>query len=276
MNSPFMSSLSRYFASGVWQVDFASNPAGAIDALNQWVAQETHGHITTLFNPGAITKQTALVLANAVYFKAPWEQPFTGTTSNGSFSITNGTSTSVPFMHTPANEPLDVSAFVGSGVDAVQLPYQGGRLAALIIMPTSKSIAKFSASLTQADLAQFVSSLAPAAVDLALPSLSLSASHELVPTLKILGMQDAFDSSKANFSGVSSVPLFVTDVAQKDTLSVTQWGSEAAAATGIAMRTSARPSALVLTIDHPYLFFIRDTHTGQILFEAQIVNPAVG
>ena len=274
MDPTFMSSLSRYFASGVWQVDFASNPSGAIEALNRWVAQKTGGHITTLFAPGAITHQTALVLANAVYFKAAWQEPFTGATSNGPFHLPDGTTTSVPYLRTPVNAPLDGSALVGSAVDAVQLPYKGGRLAALIIMPTSQSISAFSASLSQAGLAHIVSGLAPSALDLAMPSLSLTASHELVPTLKALGMDNAFDPNTADFSAMTSTPLVVTDVVQKDTLSVTQWGSEATAATGISMATSARRAALALAIDRPYLFLIRDRQTGAILFEAQVVDPA--
>jgi serpin B len=274
MDPIFMSSLSRYFASGIWQVDFASNPAGAIDALNRWVTQKTRGHITSLFAPGTITNQTALILANAVYFKAAWQEPFTGATSDGSFRLPNGTTTSVPYLHTPVNGPLDGSAFVGSGVDAVQLPYRGGRLAALIIMPTSQPISEFSASLSQAGLAHIVSGLAPSALDLAMPSFSLTASHELVPTLKSLGMENAFDPGPADFSGMTSTPLVVTDVAQKDTLRVTRWGSEASAATGISMASSARRAALALVIDRPYLFLIRDQQTGEILFEAQVVDPA--
>ena len=275
MDPTFMSSLSRYFAAGIWQVDFASDPAGAVDALNRWVTRETRGHITTLFAPGAITNQTALILANAVYFKAAWQEPFSSTTSDGPFRLPDGTTATVPYVRTPVNGPLAGSAFVGSGVDAVQLPYRGGRLAALIIMPTSESIAEYSASLTQADLAGVVSRLAPSALDLAMPSLSLSASHELIPTLRSLGMEDAFDGS-ADFSRLTPTPLFVTDIAQKDTLSVTPWGSEATAATGIGMESSARRAGLALVIDRPYLFLIRDRRTGEILFEAQVVDPAQG
>jgi serpin B len=273
MDPSFMSALSRYFASGVWQVNFASDPAGAINALNRWVAKETHGHITTLFGPGAITNQTALILANAVYFKAPWEQPFADATASGPFHLSSGATTSASFMHS-AGDPLNALAFVGSGVDAVQLPYRGGRMAALILMPTSGSISDFSASLAPAGLGKLVSSLAPTAIDLTLPSLSLSDSHELIPTLTSLGMRDAVDPARADFSTMVSAPLFVTDVAQKSTLNVTSWGSEATAATGIAMATSLRPASLAMVIDHPYLFLIRDTQSGVILFEAQVVNPA--
>jgi serpin B len=72
---------------------------------------------------------------------------------------------------------------------------------------------------------------------------------------------------------MSPAPLVVTDVVQKATLDVTPWGTEATAATGIAVASSARPASIALTIDHPFLFLIRDTNTGTILFEAQINSP---
>ena len=244
-------------------------------ALNAWVGQETHGRINSLFAPGAITAQTALVLANAVYFKAEWAQPFTGTTANAPFVLPSGSTVSVPFMHSPVNGPLDLSIAIGSGVEAVQLPYVGGRMAALVIMPTGQSLPTFTASLSPSALGRLVTGLAPAAVDLALPSFSLSDSHDLVHTLKRLGMRDAFSPASADLSGMAAVPLVVNDVAQKATLDVTQWGTEASAATGIAVQTSARAASVVpLAIDHPFLFLIRDTHTGAVLFEAMIENPA--
>jgi serpin B len=161
-------------------------------------------------------------------------------------------------------------------VDGVQLPYSGGRMAALILMPTSQSISEFATSLTQERLSHFVSTLAPTALALSMPALSLSSSNDLVSTLKTLGMSDAFDASNADFSGTTATPLVVSDVVQKDTFSVTPWGSEATAATGIGMATSAEEPTTSINIDRPYLFLIRDTHTGEILFEAQVVNPAAG
>ena len=276
MNSTFMSSLSRYFAAGVWQVNFASDPAAAVADLNAWVARETHGHITTLFGPGAITNQTALILANALYFKASWEQPFASSTVDDPFHLLNGTTTSIPFVHTPVNDPLTVSSFIGSGVDGVQLPYKGGRVAALILMPTSGSISNFIGSLTQERVDHFVSALSPAAVALSMPALSLSSSNDMISTLKALGMSDAFDPNNADFSDATASALVVSDVVQKDTLSVTPWGSEASAATGVSMATSAEEPTTTINVDRPYLFLIRDIHTGAILFEAQVADPVAG
>ncbi|MGH9079822.1 MAG: serpin family protein, partial [Acidimicrobiales bacterium] len=172
--------------------------------------------------------------------------------------------------------PLEVSASLGSGADAVQLPYRGGRMAALVIMPTTEPVSQFSASLTPANLGHLVTALAPTTLDLAMPSLSLHDSHELIPTVRSLGVQDAFEGGRADFTGMTSTPLVVTDIVQKDTLDVSPWGSEASAATGIGMASSARRAATTMTIDHPFLFLIRDTQTGQILFESQVVDPTTG
>jgi len=272
MDPSFMSDLSRYFASGVWQVNFATNPTEAVGALNAWVAQKTHGHITSLFAPSAITNQTALILANAVYFKAVWQQPFSGVTATGSFHLPDGTTASVPFMHTPANGPIQVPVSTASGMDAVQLPYEGGRMSAMVIMPTSGSLSDLTGALTPTGLDRVVAGMKSTALDLTMPTLSLRDTHELIPTLKNLGMQDAFDTN-ADLSGMGPTPLVVTDVVQKATLDVTPWGTEATAASGISVGTSASRASVTLAIDHPFLFLIRDTVTGTILFEAQVDNP---
>ena len=271
-----MTDLSHYFASGVWQVNFASDPAAAVVALNAWVSRETHGHITSLFAPGAITSETALVLANAVYFKAAWEQPFTPTTSVSSFHLADGTISSIPFMRTPSGSPLDVSVSTGLGVNAVQLPYVGGRLAALVVMPTSGTLSELSRSLTSVGLDRIMSNLKPTSLDLAMPTLSIANTSELIPTLKSLGMRDVFDTGRSDLLAMSPAPLHVTDMVQKATLDVTPWGTEATAATGFAASTSASLASMTMVIDHPYLFLVRDTHTGTVLFEAQVANPAAG
>jgi serpin B len=276
MDPSFMADLSRYFASGVWQVDFAADPAAAVVALNAWVARETGGHIMSLFAQGAITDQTALVLANAVYFKAAWEQPFRGETSNGPFHLPDGTTASVPFMRTPSGGPLDVRVSTASGLDAVQLPYAGGRMAALMIMPTSGPLSSLTGSLTVAGLDRIVASTVPTSLDLSMPMLSLTDSHELIPTLENLGIRNAFEGTSADLSGLSPTPLYIYDVVQKATLDVTPWGTVATAATGIAGTATARPASISLTFDHPFLFLIRDTDTGTILFEAQINSPGAG
>ena len=269
----FLSQLARLFSSGVWQVDFAHHPAQSVAALNQWVARQTHGHITQLFS-AALDPDTVLVLANAEYLDARWERPFT-TTSSGPFDLATGRTVTVHLMGEPETQPLSVPVTTGPGVDAAQLPYVGGRLAALVIMPRSGSLPGFVASLTTARLQQIVSSLEPTSVDLTLPELSLQSDNHMVPVLQGLGMNDAFDPDRADLSGISRRPLVVTAVEQHDTLDVNPIGSVASAATGMGISTAAVEVApMSITFNHPFLFLVRDTQSGAILFEAQVNDPS--
>jgi serine protease inhibitor len=149
-------------------------------------------------------------------------------------------------------------------------------MAALILMPTSGSVSSFTGSLTPSGLNRIVAGMATTKLDLTMPTLSLKDSLELIPTLQQLGVRDVFQED-ANLSGLSPTPLQVTDVAQKATLDVTPWGTEASAATGIVgVPTAATNPSITLTVDHPFVFVIRDTHTGAILFEAEIDSPGAG
>jgi serpin B len=272
LRSTFMDDLRRYFSTGVWEVDFAGDPAGAAGAINGWVRRETLGHIPTLYGPGTLSPTTMLILANAVYFKADWLTAFSKTTTKGPFTTTSGASITVPYLNSAPGEPLDVPCTTNATETAVTLPYVGGRFSALVVMPKSGSLAQYVDGLTVTGLDGVVSSLQPTAVDLSMPSVTLTASHDLTGTLQSLGMTDAFGPD-ADLSGIGPSGLRVTGVVQKATLDVTAWGTVATAATGIAVGTSARTPSKTLTINRPYLFFIRDTATGTILFAARISHP---
>jgi serpin B len=264
----FMSELKDGFSAGVWQVDFQNNPGQAAAALNTWVAAHTHGRITQLFNPGDITSQTALVLANAVYFKGAWQQPFLAEeTQPGTFHTATSGPVSVPFMF---SDTLVAPATVGPHYDAVQLPYKGGRFAALAVMPTTGSLTDFVDSLTATSLDQLVAGLRKEPVNLSMPRFQLTDSHKLNGVLESLGMTSAFDG--ADLSGMSPAPLTVSAVQQKAFLKVTEQGTEAAAASGAIIADSLR-GAKGFALNHPFLFLIRDTTTGAVLFSAEIENP---
>ena len=271
----FMTALSQYFATGVWQVDFARDPAAAVRALDAWVSAQTHGRIRSIFAPGAINPATALILATAVYFKAAWQEPFGGTTQPGTFRLSSGATVAAPFMHSGPGPggALPATASVSPGLDAVQLPYAGGRFAALVLMPPAGTLTGFVRTLSSARLDQIVKRLRAANLDLAMPRFRLEDSHDLNATLQALGMKQAFTPA-ADLSGLSPAHLSVADVAQKAFLRVTEWGTEAAAATGVSIATAGRQAQMSITIDHPFLFLIRDTKTGAILFASQVGNPA--
>ena len=211
------------------------------------------------------------MLANALYFKAAWAQPFqSGDTKSGPFTLHSGEKVTADFMHTV--EPV-LGAQTAS-YQAVQLPYAGGRFAAVAIMPSRGSVTDFVGGLDQAGLANIVSSLR-LPTSLGLPKFKLTSSTTLNDVLKQMGMPDAFNKADFSVMNAGAEPLSVKTVLQKTYLKVDEAGTEAAAVTGIQAVASSGTAGPILsiTLDHPFLFLIRDTTTGAILFESEIQNP---
>lgn len=259
----FMTSLARYFSSGVWQVDFAKHPDAANNAINKWVKQQTNGKITKLFNHGDINPNTLLVLANAIYFKAAWQDQFEkSATTNAPF---NGTG-SIPFMNGGKADGNSTSTY-----DAAQLAYKGGRFAAVAIMPKTQSLRDFIGGLDADRLSAITGGLSQPYL-VSMPRFTIRTTLDLGKMLPAMGMPTAFGSG-ADFSAMGTSGAWIQAAVQKDYLNVDENGSEAAAVTGIAVGSSAEV-ATKMTFDHPFLFLIRDTVTGTILFAAQVQNPA--
>lgn len=263
LNPAFMTSLARYFSAGVWQVDFAKHPDAANNAINNWVKQQTNGKITKLFNPGDINPSTLLVLANAIYFKAAWQDQFDkSATVDGKFAGAG----EVPFM----NGGKAVGNSTGT-YDAAQLAYKGGRFAAVAIMPKTQSLQAFLAGLDAEKLSTITGGLSQPYL-VSMPRFTIRTSLDLGKMLPAMGMPIAFGSG-ADFSAMGRGGMSIQAAVQKDYLNVDENGSEAAAVTGIAVGMSAQ-AATKMTFDHPFLFLIRDTVTGTILFAARVQNPA--
>jgi serpin B len=263
----FLQTLSKYYDAGVWQVDFANDPASAVDAINKWTSQNTHGKIAKLFD--SLDPATRLVIANAVYFKAAWASPFEGSSTHaGPFTLADNSTTSVPFMHGQFNYP----AAVTSDYSAVELPYKGDRFSALAIMPNKSSLADFTSGMSGDRLATIVNGMHSGSVELSMPKFETTSMTDLGPILAHMGMRDAF-SDNADLSGIGP-NLTVSQVIQRTYLRVAEKGTVAAAATGVGITGTAIPAGrITIDLDHPFLFLIRDNTTGAILFASQIQDP---
>jgi serpin B len=266
----FLAATARYFATGIWQVDFAGDLTGAAQAINQWVSGHTDGKIRQLFGPGDLDQTTRLVLANAVYFQATWGNQFDPDSSfPGAFDVSRGQTTQVTFMQESVP-----NALVTSGYDAVALPYRGGQYQAAVIMPLDQTLPAFISGLTPAEFDRIGAATGrPATVQL--PRFTTQTYQNLDQTLQAMGMPIAFTDA-ADFSTLSTEGLKVQSVVQRDFLSVGEKGTEAAAASGISMMPTAiaAPVRPTITFDHPFLFVIRDTTTGALLFASLIYDPA--
>ena len=246
--------------------DFEAEPDTARRAIDAWVKERTRGKIEELFPPDVITADTRLVLANALYLMARWETPFHESwTEERPFHRIDGTRVAVPFMY----GRRDVGYAEGDGWEAVELPYEGERLALLAVGPRA---AAFSDVVEALALPDVLAALGQTTVLLRLPRFEIRQEHPLVEPLLRLGVRDAFDGRRADLSGISPERIFVGDARQKVFIRTDEAGTEGAAATGVAMQRLSRPREV--TFDRPFVFFVRDRPTGAVLFMGRVVDPS--
>ena len=268
----FVDTIETNYGAGLRALDFKTDPTGARTTINDWVSEQTAEKIQDLLPAGSIDEATRLVLTNAIYFNAPWLNPFApGQTVNEPFALLAGETVDVPMMHL-------TRAFLYAeweGGAAVEIPYNGNELTMIVLVPDEGAFEVFDASLTVEEFDEIVGSLETRSVALGLPRFEYTYDASLVKPLMALGMTDAFDGGRADFSGITGEPdLFISDVLHKAFVSVDEEGTEAAAATAVVFRESGIPAQpITLTIDRPFLFVIRDRHTGSILFIGRVVEP---
>ena len=270
----YLDTLAVSYGAGLRLLDFISNPDGSRETINDWVSDETNERIVDLLPPGSIDGDVRLVLTNAVYFNAPWLKPFdVEETANGTFEPLDGGAVDVSMMH--QEEMFGHGSWDGG--QAVELPYNGETLSMILFVPDRGTYEAFEAGLDRARYEEIVGTLEPREVDLRLPKFEVSYDLSLVDPLTALGMTDAFTGA-ADFSGIDGTrDLFISNVLHKAWVSIDEAGTEAAAATAVIVSLVAYPSApVVLTINRPFLFVIRDVPTGTILFVGRVVNLVAG
>jgi serpin B len=273
LESPFPAALSNDFGAAPQAVDFASQPEVARQTINSWVADHTGRLIRNLMGPGAISSRTALVLANAIYLKARWASPFVkDSTTDQPFLVTAKQRVSAPFMTQP---PTSFGYVHGQGYQAIELPYLNSDLSMLAVMPKAGTLGEFEGDLKRTGLNRITGALAPHRVDLRMPKLELALHTDLTQELSTLGMPLAF-SNEADFSQITkATSLKIAAVEHGAKIKIDEAGTVAAAATGISLEPTAIENgpAVKLTLDHPYLLFLRDDSTGTVLFAARVTDP---
>jgi serpin B len=274
LEQSFSRTLSSDFAARPQTVDFQGNPEGVRRSINSYVANRTANRIKQLMPPGSITSQTGLVLANAVYLKAHWSEPFTvSDTAPAMFTTASGRHVAAPFMTQPAT---DFAYVRRPGYQAIELPYLHSTLSMVIVMPSAGTLPRFEQRLTAGSLSALEGALRPERIKLHMPRFHLALAASLDQPLAALGMPIAF-TDHADFSGIASAPpLKISAVQHGADLRVDENGTIAAAATGIAIGpTAVAPSpAITVTLDHPFLLFLGDTRSGAILFAGRVADPS--
>jgi serpin B len=269
----FLDLARRNYDAAVEFADFPAAPHAAGDKINAWIARHTKGRISGALPGNTVTRETRLVIANAIYFKGDWASQFPkAATKPEPFWIAPEKSLPAPMMR--QRHVFEYAE--AAGVKLLQMPYVGGDLAMIVVLPQERDgLRRLEQELRAKKLAGWLERLHPRTVDVRLPTFAVKSRFSLADTLRAMGMSDAFDR-RADFTGMTERrPLWINAVEHAALVEVDEQGTVAAAATSISFGCSARPSYPDATFhaDHPFLFLIADLRTHMLLFLGRIANP---
>jgi serpin B len=272
VNPDFLALNRQFFGSTVEPIDFAD--PHAVDVINAWAREKTQGRISHVAD-GMIDPKTArMFLANAVYFKGKWSDPFQPEdTKNRTFHLRGGSQKEIPMM----TQSKTFTYRHGTGYQAVRLPYEGEDLAMYVFLPETNSSPEHLLGILNGDRWQRVTKpgFSEKEGTLVLPKFKLEYSVELAPPLRSLGMKMAFDMQQADFSGIAP-NLYISAARQKTFVEVKEEGTEAAAVSAMAPATvgfEPPPERFEMIVDRPFVFLIEDNRTGMILFMGVMFDP---
>ncbi|HUS79073.1 MAG TPA: serpin family protein [Patescibacteria group bacterium] len=249
-------------------IDFAKLTK-AVETINGWIEERTNDKIKDMFDESSL-RDARLVLTNAIYFKGDWATQFDAEqTRNGVFHVALDSTVEVDMMRLWDE---DFNYTENAEAQVLELPYSGGDLSMIIVLPKGNDIHEVEDTLTAAKLREWLSDLRPTAMDVNLPKFKLETKYDMGEDLAAMGMPTAFTGG-ADFSGMSDSGLFISKVIHQAYVDVNEEGTEAAAATGVVMLESA-PMTTLFNADHPFTFLIQNRETGLILFMGRVMDPS--
>ena len=279
---PFRDLVKKFYGAPFETLDFKKDPEAARAYINKWVAEQTRDKIRDLIPFGGIRELTRLVLANAIYLKAPWASEFNDAmTKPKQFHVRGGASIDVPMME----QQKTLGYAKREGFTAVSVPYSGSELQFVILLPDEvNGLAKLESKLNADMLAQ-CAKLQPQDVDLELPKFKFEPpTIPLADNLKALGMKTAFDDPQgsANFDKMSPRRpdnyLAISNVFHKTFIAVDEKGTEAAAATAVVMmeltaRREIPKEPIHVKVDRPFVYAIQHVPSGACSFIGRVTDP---
>ena len=257
-------------------VDYITNPEEARGEINHWVEHKTNDKIKGLIPSGMLSSDTRLTLVNAIYFKGLWLEKFKKErTISKSFFVSQNEEIKIEMMHQEADFKYFESQELACQV--LEMPYIGQKMSMVIYLPKEiNGLAKLEEKISYDSLQKSLSLLdaSKKEVEVFLPKFKLTQQFVLNDILSKMGAEEIFIPGKADLSGITAAPLFVSKVVHKAFVEVNEEGTEAAAATAIGVAFMCMPLPKpVFKVDHPFLFLIRHKDSGAILFIGRLVKP---
>ncbi|UCE65443.1 MAG: serpin family protein [Candidatus Zixiibacteriota bacterium] len=241
------------------------------DTINAWVYENTNGKIPDIVEK-PINPNLLMILINAIYFHGDWAKKFdVENTRDDEFTLTDGSRVTCKMM----NQENRFRYFENDSFQAIELPYGNRAFSMIIFLPKPDvGIDDLIGRLDDDNLKLWTDSLRRHRGAISMPRFKLEFYKELTRMLSSLGMGLAF-SGEADFTGINSDNrVFISYVKHKTYIEVDEEGTEAAAVTSVGMLSSAGPSEkFVMRVDRPFLFLIRESGSGTVIFLGKIADP---
>lgn len=302
---PWKKTVGETYGTGaVREVDFVNDFESERKRINTWVEDQTEDRIKNLLPEDSLNSETRLVLANAIYFKGDWLEPFSEKrTTEGTFTLTSGDAVKASLMKKNSDDSARYAAFNADGslfatpktipfeggksqtypgkdgFSMVEMPYRGGEVSMVMIAPNDPAgLPKIEKNLKASNVSKWIADLKQRKTHVILPKFKMETSYSLSGILAEMGMPTAFDRNEANFTGMSAgEDLYIGAAFHKAFIEVNEKGTEAAAATGMVIPTvgiqRSVPFIPTFQADRPFIYLIRDQKSGAILFLGRVLNP---
>lgn len=272
----FLETNSKYYNSEMYKCKFKGNEDKIVKDINSWVNKNTKGMIPNLIKRENIKENTAMLLLNTLYFEAEWMSPYLST-QDGEFTDLNGDKHPIQEMNSMESFYYDLG-----NADAFKKPYQNGDYSFVGILPHKDvDFESYVKDLDGEALAEGLKEYAdPSTIDLyvMIPKFKYNYEKKLKDILPKLGMETAFDSSKADFSKINdlsvegALPLYIDDVLHKTKIEVTEKGTKAAAATAVIMGLGAaapiQKKEVYIYLNRPFVYMIVDKNNVPLFIGA--------
>ncbi|XP_061661942.1 serpin peptidase inhibitor, clade B (ovalbumin), member 1, like 3 [Syngnathoides biaculeatus] len=276
----FLSETRKHYKAELETVDFIKNHEAARVNINQWVEKETQGKIKDVLAQGVLDNMTRLVLVNAIYFKGDWNKKFNeSATYDAQFRLNKNATKPVKMMYQKAKFPL--TFIPEANCQILEMPYKGKELSMLIFLPndiedSSTGLNKIEQNLSYNNFVEWTrpDMMDEVEVQVGLPRFKMEENYDMKNVLVSMGMVDAFDMTRSDFSGMSPAnDLMLSKVVHKAFVEVNEEGTEAAAATAAIMMLRCALPVTRFIADHPFLFFIRHNQSMTVLFAGRYCTP---
>ncbi|KAH7982307.1 intracellular coagulation inhibitor 3 [Rhipicephalus sanguineus] len=269
----YQQQLRDVFDAELRSADFADAGSGAAAEVNAWVRYKTRGKISDIL-PERESLYIVLFILNAVYFKGTWVTKFDAAdTANRPFFNLGTSEVSRPAMHLETRLPH--TRLDALNASAVEIPYHGGKFGMVVVLPDNPTeLQAVRNDLSVAVIDALGETMYSKDVVLRLPKFEMSLRYNLVPAMQALGLSVVFGRS-ADFSRiVDGERVHISDAVHKAALEVNEEGTIAAAVTGLSIRPTSAvyipPPPVLFTVDHPFLYYIRDNDNNRILFVGEV------